>query len=283
VVADAEVDAPVTRIGTALALALLLTAGVASLAVAGPATGAPVLAASTSVTGNISGPSVVGYGTSHTYFLNATGGPAFAANGTLVGNLTWYASLAGSNLTGVTLTPSNGTIVNATPVQTVLVAGNVTEPVSITVLVASVFGTENVSANFSFALRIVQPYVLTLHLVAGSGASVLPFNLTIFLDGTPVGTLAVPAIRAGAAYTAVFDYPTTGLASGSHTFTASLVAQHGLVTFAGGATTYTVTFYVTGPPPNYTIWYVAGAVAFFGAIFIFLTRVAARRRTPTRK
>jgi hypothetical protein len=282
-VAHPEVDAPVRRAAVAFVLALLLAAGAASLAGAAPATGAPVPAASTSVTGNVSGPAVVGWGTSHTYFINGTGGPAFAANGTQIGNLTWFLSVAGANVTGITPTPSNGTIEGGVPAQTVLAFTNVTQTVVLTVLLSSVYQTQNASTNLTFTLHAVQPYMLTLHLLAASGATVLPFNLTIYLDGTPVGTVAVPEIAAGSAYTAVFDYPTLGLASGSHTFTASLVAQHGLVTFAGGATTYSVSFYVTGAPPSYTIWYVAGAVAFFGAIFIFLTRVAARRRTPTRK
>jgi hypothetical protein len=270
----------------ALAGAVAALLALLVLAAAPPAASAagPLLPlASTPVTGNISGPTVIGIATSHSYFINGSGGPAFAANGTLVGNFTWQGTVTGSNTTGITLTPQNGTIRNATPVQTVLKVANVTETITITVELSSAFGSQNVSTNLTYQIQVVQPYVLTLNLVAGSGTTVLPFNLTIYLDGSPVGTLAVPTILAGHTYTATFDYASTGLSAGAHTFTASLVAQHGLVTFSGGATTYATTFYVPGAPPNYTIWYVAGIVAFFGAVFIFLTRVAARRRGTARK
>ena len=68
-----------------------------------------------------------------------------------------------------------------------------------------------------------------------------------------------------------------------HTFSISLASQHGLVTFPGGAQQYSQSFYVTGPPPDYTVWYVAGIGAFLGAVFIWSTRVAARRRGRAKK
>ncbi len=55
------------------------------------------------------------------------------------------------------------------------------------------------------------------------------------------------------------------------------------MTFPGGAQQYSETFYVNGPPPDYTIWYAAGSVAFVGALFIWSTRVAARRRGRAKK
>ena len=271
---------------TALATALLVVLAIGALlgaAGAGVAEANPSLSAATTVVGNITGPALVGYTSSHEYTLQATGGPAFNPNGTQVGNLTYYASVAGQNLTGVTVSPSTGTFVNGKPQTTQLGVGNVSETLTIAVEISSVYQHSNKSINLTYAVTVVQPYVLTLHLLAGPTVAIASFNLTVDLDGTPVGSILVPALTPKEAYVATFSYPTLGLGAGEHTFTVSLANEHGLVTFPGGATTYSTSFYVAGPAPNYTIWYLAGAVAFFGAIFIFVTRVAARRRSPTRK
>ena len=55
---------------------------------------------SSSVTGSVQGPHVIAIGGKTTLTLNATGGPAFAANGTLVGNVTNDSSNAGTDHTG---------------------------------------------------------------------------------------------------------------------------------------------------------------------------------------
>ncbi len=164
-----------------------------------------------------------------------------------------------------------------------LSVGTITETLTITVEIASVYQTANVSTNLTYTVNVVQPYVLTLDLISTASVTILGFTLIVDLDGTPVGTISVPSLTAKQSYTATFSYATLGLGSGYHTFTVSLPNEHGLVTFAGGSSTYSDTFYVPGSPPNYTLWYLAGAIAFFGAIFIFLTRVAARRRNPSRR
>ena len=93
----------------------------------------------------------------------------------------------------------------------------------------------------------------------------------------------MPVITAGSTYPLTFSYVDLNLTPGWHTFAISLASEHGLVTFSGGAQQYSDTFYVNGPPPDYTIWYAAGALAFVGALFIWSTRVAARRRGRAKK
>jgi hypothetical protein len=270
------------------AAALLVVVGLLFLAGAG-ALGATGLAiahpspASSSVQGNITGPTVLAYKADEFYSINASGGPAYAANGTLVGNLTYYASVVGANVTGVSIVPSKSVFTAPGAQRAQLLVSNLTEVLTIQVEITSVYQTANQSLNLTYSVNVVQPYELSLTVVSQSSATILAFALTVYLDGSPIGSVSIPTLTARQSYTATFQYATVGLSPGQHTFTVSLTNEHGLVTFAGGATSFSETFYVPGPPPNYTLWYVAGAVAFFGAIFIFLTRVAARRRNPARK
>jgi hypothetical protein len=268
----------------AFLLALLLFAGAIAGAAAAPLASAhPAPALSSTVTGNVTGTNVLALKGAAYYVINGTGGPAFAANGTQVGNFTYYASVAAANTTGISITPSEGVVTNFTGVKAQLTVGTIPETVSIVVEFASVYKTANVTTNITYVVTVVQPYVLTLNLISQSSVTISGFVLTVLLDGTPVGTMSVPSLTAHQTYSASFQYASLGLAPGEHTFTVSLANEHGLVTFAGGGTSYSTTFWVPGPPPNDTLWYVAGAVAFFGAIFILVTRVAARRRTPSKK
>lgn len=237
----------------------------------------------TQVTGSVTGPTVIPTGATKTYMINATGGPAFAANGTRVGNLTAYLSLSASNLTGVSITPEKGGIFNNTPLATTFTAGDVAEVVTILVMISSTYEKENQSINLSYPVHVVIPYYVRATLVASPSTEVLSFQVQVFLDGTLVGSVTVPTLTPGQTYNLSFEYSTVGLSTGEHTFSMSLAQEHGLVTFANGATVYSSTFYVTGPSPNYTLYYVLGIVAFFGVLFIFMTRVAARRRGALRR
>ncbi len=270
-----------------LAGGLALLAVLGTLAGAGFGSGAPAIAAlapaSTPVTGNVTGPSILAWNTHANYFVNGTGGPAFAPNGTQVGNLTWWISLLAANSTGTTITPTEGAIVGGNASLTVLTVANITEPLTIAVMLSSTYLTQNVTTNFTYTLHIVQPYVVAATLVCGPSAGVASFAVTVQLDGTTVGTVTVPSLLANQTYHLSYKYAVLSLGSGWHTFTISLASLHGLVRFSGGATVYSQSFYVPGPSTSYTLWYVAGFVAFFGAIFILLTRVAARRRGAVKR
>ena len=101
------------RLGWAfVVVALLLLSGGVVLGAPGVATAHPTPAATGSLVGNITGPTVLGYNTNHYYTINGTGGPAYAANGTLIGNVTFFASITAENLTGVSITPSESAITN---------------------------------------------------------------------------------------------------------------------------------------------------------------------------
>ncbi|MGA3022508.1 MAG: CARDB domain-containing protein [Thermoplasmata archaeon] len=279
--AHAEVDPAMNaRPAALLVLALLLAPAV--LATVGALAPAARAAGTTAVTGSLTGPTIVATGSTTKYEVSGFGGPAVAANGTVVGNITFYATVVGSNLTGVTLLPSSSAFTNNQSKTVDLAVANASETLTIDVMVSSVYQGQNQSINFTNTVHVVQPYVISATIVASS-TWVSAFTVRVTLDGTVIGNVSVPALQAGGTYQVTFEYPTLGLSTGDHTFAISLAQEHGLVTFANGQTQYSQTVYVTGPGPDYTLWYVAGIVAFFGAIFIFLTRVAARRRGAARR
>jgi hypothetical protein len=267
--------AVLTVLVAAAAVALLLLVGLGGLA-AGAASTYPALS------GTIQGPTTLGESLKATYTIHAVGGPAEAPNTTIVGVYTYNATLAASNSSGMFVTPASGVLVNGTGNVTVA-APPVPEPLSLFVLVRSGYNGVNSSDNLTYTISIVQPYNLTATLVVAAGASVGPLGLTVTLDGTPVGSVAVPTLTGGSTYPLSFQYVATGLSPGWHTFAISLAQEHGLVTFAGGTESYSQSFYVPGPPPDDTAWYVVGAAAFIGTIFIWVTRVGARRRGRPKK
>jgi hypothetical protein len=282
VVEDAEVDPPVRASLVWGLIAALVLGGV--LGTVGPALGASVAASSPPpVVGNISGPAYVGTASTATYYINGTGGPAIAANGTQVGNLSWHARVTGGNTTGVSLSPNSSTFSGATPGKTQLKVSAVTQSLTITVEILSTYLGKNASTNLSYTVQVVVPYVVRATMVDESASTVGPFTVTVDLDGRAVGNVTVASISPSKVYNFTFDYATGGLAAGEHTFTISLAQEHGLVAFSGGATEYSQSFYVVGPPPDYALWILLGVIAFFGVLFIFATRVAARRRPTTRK
>jgi len=274
------------RLGPVFAVVLLIVPAVlvAVGVLAPPASAGPAgtVAAAEPVGAKLTGPSIVATQSTQKFLLNAWGGPAMLSNGTIVGNISFYATLVGPNLTGVSLVPSSYTWTSNVTEDAALAVGNATEAISIDLLISSLYHGKNESTNLTYTINIVQPYVISATLVAGS-TWVQTFTVYVTLDGSVIGNVSVPALQANGTYPLKFTYPTLGLSSGEHTFAISLAQEHGLVTFANGSTEFSETVYVTGPAPDYTLWYIAGIVAFFGAIFIFLTRVAARRRGAPRR
>jgi len=239
--------------------------------------------ASSPVTASITGPTVIGTNSTDIYHVAGWGGPAVLANGTVVGNLTYYATLVGANVTGITFNPASALIKSNQSIAAKLTPGNVTQTLAIDIEVSSVYQGKNESTNISISVSVVRPYVISAVIVNPSNATVSEFAVYVTLDGAVIGQVNVSTLAPGASSRVTFDYPTLGLSTGSHTFALALVQDHGLVTFANGQPVYSVTVYVTGPAPSYTFWYIAGIAAFFVAIFIFLTRVAARRRGAARR
>ncbi len=261
------------------AAALALIGLFAAMALLLPGTIGPARADAAALSGGITGPSDVGLGLKASYVVSASGGPAEAANGTQVGTYSYKATLTATNTSGAAVTPSTGVLVNGS-ISLQLIAPNVSESLTIFVLVTSSYQTKNTSQNFSFTVSIVEPYRLNAQIVVGPAAGVSAFALTVTLDGSPVGTVSVPTLSAAASYPVTFSYVNPSLAPGWHTFAISLAQEHGLVTFYGGAEQVSQSFYVPGPTPDYSFYYLLGAVAFVGVVFIWSMRVGARRRRP---
>ena len=263
----------------AFALLVVPALGVGANALAS----ATLTAAASPVTGSITGPTVIGTSSNDSYHVTGWGGPAVASNGTVVGNLTYYSSLVASNISGVSFSPASARFTSNAPLKATLTPGTVVQGLTIDIEISSVYLGKNVSTNVSIALSVVQPYVISATIVNPSNATVTAFAVYVTLDGSTIGQVNVSNLAAGGSTQVTYAYPTLGLSMGSHTFAMSLVQEHGLVMFANGQTVYSVTVDVTGPAPDYTLWYVAGITAFFVAIFILLTRVAARRRGAARR
>jgi hypothetical protein len=263
-------------------VALVLAAGLAvplgHLAPLEPARGA-----ASPLTGAIQGPSVVGLSLQAEFNVSATGGPAEAPNGTQVGIYSYTASYSAVNTSGVAFTPTSGVLVNGSVILS-FTAPNVTEPLTLFVLLNSSYDGTNVSTNISDAIQIVEPYTVSANLQVSGSAGVSPFYLTVTLDGAPVGSVKVPSLSAGASYPITFAYVVPGgISPGWHTFGMNLADEHGLVTFQGGVTSYSVTFYVPGPPPDNTVWYLLGITVFIAVILIYSMRVGAPRRGSKKK
>jgi hypothetical protein len=222
------------------------------------------------------GPSVVGRTLTAQYTITGSGGPAEAANGTTVGNITYNATLSGNNVTSALIAPPEGILVNGSAIIR-FTAPNVTEVVTIHVELTSGYGNNNVSANFTSQVRVVPPYVLGGLLVAGP-TTVTGFNMTVTLDGVPVGTVVVPTIQANGSYRFSYDYVPVSLAAGWHTIAISLTPEHGLVTFQGGVEQESLQFYIESAPPDYALDVAIGIAAFAVAVFIWGSIVGARRR-----
>ena len=266
-------------VGLALVAVLLVPLGPAG----GVSASVGPTASSTTVTGTVTYPSVVSLRATATLSFLAHGGPAFAANGTQVGNLSYYAAILGTNLSGVTLAPLAGRILGNTSDHATLSVSNISQTLTLNVMFSSVYQGQNESVNYSYTIAVVQPYVVAATIVNPTASTVLPFRVAVELDGTPVGSVLVPSLTPGAEYNLSFQYAVANLGSGTHTFSISLASEHGLVTFSGGATQYSQSFYIEGGAPNYTLWYALGIVAFVVVLFIFVTRVAARRRGAVRR
>lgn len=228
------------------------------------------------ITGAIVGPSLVGQGLKAEYTVNATGGPAVAANGTVVGTFQFNATLAGTDVSSGSVVPAAGVLVNRSTVLT-FTAPNVIQVVTLNVRITSTFNGNNTTNTFSTLIQVLPPYVLSGELVAGPTA-ISGFTMTVSLDGTIIGSVSVPSIAADGTYNFSFDYVPTSLSAGWHTMSASVAPEHGLVTFAGGVEQLSIQFYVTGPPPDYTLDIGIGIAAFAVALFIWGSVVGARRR-----
>ncbi len=222
------------------------------------------------------GPPVVGTGLQPSYVLSASGGPAFASNGTQVGILSFKASLTGANVSGASVAPPSGVLVQGRSSVTVTV-GNVTRLLTLTVEFTSGYSGQNVSTNVTQAIQVVVPYTLQATLEVGA-QGVSPFSLTVTLDGAPVGTVNVASLAPGTKAPVSFHYVTLSLSTGWHAFAISLAEEHGLVTFPGGSQEFSQAFYVGSPPPSYTVDVIGGIAAFVGALFIWSAVVGGRRR-----
>lgn len=266
--------------GLVALLALLLVGTVPIAATGGPVpsgTAHAAAASGTPVTGTISGPTQMAPIQRSVFYINGSGGPAQAANGTFVGTISYSASIVGANTSGGTVAPPQGILINGTG-NFSLIAPNATGPITLYVDLTSTLNGKNASTNLSWGIDILTPIVLAGGLKVLGPTSIKPFQLAVELDGAVVGSVKIPALTSGQDYPFTFSFLGQSLAPGWHTFSVSLAQEHGLVVFANGAESYSVAFYIPGGGPDYSLWIVSGVIALAAVGVIWTTRVAARRR-----
>ena len=268
---------PLALLALALGLIALGLPGPGHAAAPSRASGLGTAASYSKITESVSGPSVVGESLKAEYNLSGFGGPAVASNGTTVGFIDFNVTLLGKNVTTASVDPPTGVLLNGSVILT-LTAPSLAEQLTFHVDLTSEYNNTNVSANFTNTVQIVPPYVLTGTIYSGTTA-ITGFNLTVTLDGKPVGTVDVPSILANSSYSFTYDYvPASGLSAGWHTIAVSLSPEHGMVSFTGGVQQLTLDFYIAGAPPDYALDVGLGIAAFALAVFIWGSVVGARRR-----
>ncbi len=262
-------------------LAVLVLSASAILLPAGGANASS--AASPPFNVQITGPSLLSTNVSGHFFATASGGPAELLNGTVTGNYTFTVSVVGLDTSGSFVSPVGGAFVNQE--INVTVGGlNHTGTYTLEFNVTShgfAHGLGNETQVFSTQFQVVVPYIVATTVQNINTFQVSGSTIRVSLDGAVVGSIGVPTMLPDASVAVKYNYTTLGLSPGYHTFTLTLVTSGGLLQFSNGQQTYSVSFYVQGPAPDYTVYYLTGAGATVLAIFISLLFFGPRR--PRRK
>lgn len=233
------------------------------------------------VKATLTGPSVLAVSATGSYVLKASGGPAQLLDGSFVGNYTYNASLIGANTTGGSVSPASGSLTNESTTLKVTAPNN-TGTYTLSVNVTSTFRGNSTSTSTGFTFTAVVPYVVSASLVNHNSYTIKGALVQVNLDGTQVAVVTLPSIQANGSYNFVYNYTTTGLSPGDHTFTLTLQGPYGLLQFSQGGNSISSSFYVTPPPVDYTLYYVTGISLVGLAIFISLLIVGGRKRKKSK-
>lgn len=237
--------------------------------------------------GTITGPTLLAVGAKATFTLTASGGPAAPTSGTLTGNYTYNASLSGGNTSGGSVTPTSGSLVKELASLTVTAPNNTGSYILTVELKSSPPRTGNSTyTNVTYPFNVVVPYVVTATLVNPTEYAIKGAVIAVSLDGTNVNDITISTIGANGTYNFAYNYTTSGLSSGYHTFTLTIHSTPGLLEFLGPngqrVSQLTTTFYVTPPAPDYTLYILTGISLTVLAIFISLLVVGGRARRRTK-
>lgn len=251
----------------------------------GPARGASAATAVPPLSGQVTGPTLLGALQKGTFTVTGRGGPAEALNGTTVGTYNYSTTITATNGTTPStgfVAPPDGVLINLSASFTVE-APNITGTYILTVEITSIGpgGTGNVSTNVTADFDVLEPYFVQATIHNPNGFAVAGAVVVVDLDGSTVGHQVLPSITADGSFDFSFNYTTTGLSSGWHTFTMTLTGTPGLLTFGNGAMSESSSFYVPPPPVNYTFDITVGLLLTVTAILISLMILGGRR--PRRK
>lgn len=234
----------------------------------------------------ITGPALLATNGSGVYYATATGGPAETLSGQYIGNYTFTDQILGVSTQGSFTSPFSGAFIDQ---QANLSLGGLVDDGSYTLElnVTSTSGGKapvNLTRIFTYQFSVVAPYVVEATVNNENSYTVSGVAVQIDLDGVLVGETSLPSLAAAASTQVKYNYTSTGLSPGYHTFTLVLVGSYGLVEFSNGQTSYSVTFYVSGPAPDYTQYYLYGLTitvfCIFITIFFFGPRPRRKKKSP---
>lgn len=222
---------------------------------------------------SVTGPTVIGKGETAQYLVEAVGGPAEVSGG----NYSYKASIMGPNTEDAYVLPTTGKSVTGRFYLNVTARGEVSS-VILRVNVTSSSQTESVNKTVYYRITVVEPVTIVANIENGGNAQVNGLPVTIYADGKPIYSTNV-TIAPGATYTLRYNWTDPELESGEHVITIILDPEQEFVTFEGGGTTYTMTFYYG--KEDFGTWNILLAV--LSGLLIFLTYSFYRRPTRRRK
>ena len=186
-----------------------------------------------------SGPDIVANGSTNSYYLNITGGPAVSAGS----NYSYSASIQARNTTGSSIQPSTG----KSPSGSFQVNITSMSPSGImTVVINASFTSSGITVNKteSFLINVVHPVVITIPIYNEGSSGIRNAPVSLYVDGHFIQTQTV-SVGAHQTVNVTFDWISYSYAPGSHTLTVVIDANNTLL-FSNGARTTSITIYLPG-------------------------------------
>ncbi|MCL4325796.1 MAG: hypothetical protein M1481_03075 [Candidatus Thermoplasmatota archaeon] len=229
------------------------------------------------VTVIVSGPTLTAINQSYFYNITVAGGPA-----TDGGIYQYHAYLVGKNISAIAVAPANSSSKSGKFVVNITMPA-IAQTVTLVVTGNSTLGNITKNSTEKIPINVIKP--LLIHSIIYNRGLITLDNVTVefYLDGTFIGSSLVPSILPFTNASVFFNYTVASLPTGYHTV--KVVVNNTMIVFSNGKNYETITFYVPGPPPNYTLIYELTAVSVTVAIvlIIILYMGSKKKKKPVKK
>jgi hypothetical protein len=226
----------------------------------------------------ITGSNIIALNSTSSYQIAVSGGPAIDG-----GTYQYYAYLQGNNVSSTNVFPSNGTSLTGKFYINVTAPAQI-ENIELIVTANSTLGNVTMHGKQTMILRVIHPMSISGTIYNNGIITLNNINIKFYLDNTYIGNITISKIGPKQNYTFTYNYTIQSLSAGYHTIKMQIVNGYNLVLFSNNLNYNTVTFYVPGPVPNYTIWYEATGIVLVGVvILILLIYFTSKRNKPKKK